>query len=105
MIGERDSVDECVHPCMATNKYNGERPAHTTGGAVDITLTYNGTPLALAQTMVSVLAWLLCQHMKTPRQIEDVKIRDLRRFLGSRLTEEDMAPYAPLWWHWSFGMM
>lgn len=75
------------------------RPPHVTGGAVDITLSWERVPLALGTDFddFSDLARL------DAFEGQPSEIRELRRILGSCLAGAGFVPYALEWWHWSFG--
>jgi D-alanyl-D-alanine dipeptidase len=79
-------------------------PPHTTGGAVDITLSFRGSPLALGTPFDSFSdrahLWALESAHQTP---EDALARGLRRMLAAALVAEGFAPYPLEWWHWSYG--
>jgi len=77
-------------------------PPHTTGGAVDLTLSWNGIPLALGTDYDSFhdeahLMWLEENAQR------DTTARNLRRLLARALRGAGFAPYPMEWWHWSFG--
>ena len=75
------------------------RPPHTTGGAVDVTLAYDGVPLALGtdyDAFAPEAALDACETSPGP-------VRDLRRLLAVTLTAAGLAGYKPEWWHWSYG--
>jgi D-alanyl-D-alanine dipeptidase len=72
---------------------------HTTGGAVDLTLAFDGVPLALGTDFDAFVAEARLDAF------EDVPgpVRDLRRLLARSLTSAGLAPYPQEWWHWSYG--
>lgn len=79
---------------------------HTTGGAVDLTLTHHGVPLALGtdwDAFVPSSAVASLEVHDTPRTAEDELARDLRRLLAAALLENGFAPLPAEWWHWSYG--
>lgn len=78
---------------------DGPRPPHVTGGALDLTLSFRGVPLALGTDFDSFVpdAW----HGSLDES--DNAVRRLRRLLGLVLTGEDFVPYPREWWHWSYG--
>jgi D-alanyl-D-alanine dipeptidase len=76
-------------------------PPHTTGGAVDLTLRWNGIDLALGTDYDSFAE---TAHLVTlEREVGDHRARELRRLLSSVLREAGFAPYPMEWWHWSYG--
>ena len=61
---------------------------HSTGGAVDLTLSdVDGEELA----------------MDTGVTVENVQVVENRRLLGIALTAVGLVNYPPAWWHWSHG--
>lgn len=77
-------------------------PPHTTGAAVDLTLTWRGEPLALGTDYDSF------SERAHPAALEelrdgDILARDLRRLLSDALLKQEFAPYPLEWWHWSYG--
>lgn len=74
---------------------------HTTGGAVDLTLTWAGRPLALGTDYDSFEP--TAHPGALERQNDGVKERDLRRMLTAVLRAEGFAPYPLEWWLWSYG--
>lgn len=79
-------------------------PPHLTGGAVDLTLTWQGVPLELGSPFdeFTPRSHLLALERTdlTPEQQLD---RDLRRLLHTVMTDGGFAPYADEWWHYSLG--
>ncbi len=83
------------------------RAGHTTGGAVDVTLSWRGLPLALG-THYDVF-----DQIAHPEYFDDFAdeslsaqeraSRDARRLLGAVMVSAGFAPYPFEWWHWSFG--
>jgi len=74
-------------------------PPHTTGGAVDLTLAFDGEPLALGTDFdsfeeQSALSWF---------ESMPGLVRSLRRTLTAAMTEAGFAPYPLEWWHFSHG--
>lgn len=76
-------------------------PPHTTGGAVDLTLAFEGQPLALGTDYDSFdeKAWIDALERESPESVEN----NLRRLMYKVLTAEGFAPYPLEWWHWSYG--
>lgn len=79
---------------------------HTTGGAVDLTLTVDGVPVAMGTDFDSFAD---AAHVRALDDVPDdadprlVLDRDLRRLLAQVLLSADIAPYPLEWWHWSYG--
>jgi D-alanyl-D-alanine dipeptidase len=71
-------------------------PPHTTGGAVDLTLSWRGAVRGLGTDFDSFLP------ESAPAALENCaagSARDLRRLLASVLLAEDMAVNDYEWWH------
>jgi D-alanyl-D-alanine dipeptidase len=77
------------------------RAGHTTGGAVDVTLSWQGTPLALGTDYDAFTA--LAHPAAFEREGADESVRDLRRLLVAVMTDAGFAPYPVEWWHFSWG--
>jgi len=75
------------------------RPPHLTGGAVDLTLGFGGTPLALG----SDFDWFDHAAHRMSFEDRDGPVRRLRRLLEGVLVGAGLAPYPLEWWHWSYG--
>jgi D-alanyl-D-alanine dipeptidase len=76
-------------------------PPHTTGGAVDLTLAYDGIPLALGTDFDDFSP---AAHLDAfEHEPADVTSASLRRLLAAVLVEQEFAPYPLEWWHWSYG--
>lgn len=75
-------------------------PPHTTGGAVDLTLSWRGAVLGLGTDFDAFLPGAalaaLEDHVVSPA-------RELRRLLASVLHAEGMSVLGSEWWHWSYG--
>lgn len=79
-------------------------PPHTTGGAVDLTLAYQGIPLALgtdfdAFTPDAAPAYL--ESVQLGREAQAA--RDARRLLAHVLGGQGFAVNPFEWWHWEHG--
>ena len=74
-------------------------PPHTTGGAVDVTLTWQGTPLALGTDPGTYVA------ASTLTALEEVPgvARELRRMLYAVMTDAGFCGIPEEWWHYSIG--
>jgi D-alanyl-D-alanine dipeptidase len=74
-------------------------PPHLTGGTVDLTLTWQGTPLALGTEFDDF----------GPRAAADAfeeyqgYVRGLRRMLYCSLRDQQFVVLAEEWWHYEFG--
>jgi D-alanyl-D-alanine dipeptidase len=81
-------------------------PPHVTGGAVDLTLTHDGRPLALGTDFDAfeddaAVGWFEAPGRGGAPGAE--LARRLRRCLASALLAQGLTPLAEEWWHWSFG--
>ena len=76
-------------------------PGHVTGGAVDLTLSYRGKPLAMGSDYddFTPRAHILSLEDEFPASSASV----FRRFMGRVLADAGFAPYPLEWWHWSYG--
>lgn len=74
-------------------------PPHQTGGAVDLTLSWNEMPLSLGTAFDDFTPRA---HL---RALEDEPglARDLRRLLHHAMVAEGFAPFDQEWWHYSWG--
>jgi zinc D-Ala-D-Ala dipeptidase len=75
-------------------------PPHTTGGAVDLTLSWRGAVLGLGSDFDAFVP------DSAPTALEDQvgrTARDLRRLLARILRDEGMTVFGSEWWHWSYG--
>ncbi len=76
-------------------------PPHTTGGAADLTLAYEGTPLTLGSDYDY---FGFASHLDSFERIDAItQASQLRRLLFKTLTAQEIAPLPQEWWHWSFG--
>jgi D-alanyl-D-alanine dipeptidase len=72
---------------------------HLTGGAVDLTLTWQGAPLALGTAFdefTELARTRAFDHVADP-------VRGLRRLLYHTLRQQDFVVLAEEWWHFEFG--
>jgi D-alanyl-D-alanine dipeptidase len=94
---------EAQHPDLAhgfvANPDEHVLAPHTTGGAVDLTLTIDGRAVALGTDFDAFDA----AAALTAFEEEPGAVRDLRRLLASCLTDAGFVPYPQEWWHWSYG--
>lgn len=77
------------------------RPGHTTGGAVDVTLSWHGVPLALGTDYDEFTP--LAHPAAFEHDGADARVRDLRRLLNAVMSDAGFAAYPFEWWHWSWG--
>jgi D-alanyl-D-alanine dipeptidase len=85
---------------ISTPSADASLPApHTTGGTVDLTLTYRGHPLALGTAFDAMVP---DAH---PLAFEDRPgpVRDLRRLLHHRMVEAGFVGDSLEWWHYEYG--
>ena len=81
---------------------SGDRdPQHTTGGAVDLTLSWDGEPLALGTDYDAFSPEAAADAFE--REGADKQIRLLRRGFAEAMAKAGFAPYRQEWWHWSYG--
>lgn len=78
----------------------GARPPHTTGGAVDLTLSWRGAALGLG---TDYDFFGETARLDAFEQEGDGLVRRLRRLLAGVMDAAGMVCYGPEWWHWSFG--
>ena len=95
---------------------------HTTGGALDLTLSVNGVAVGLgtdwdaftdraalsyfedtSQASARTTTTAHAEHEGEEAWGSPCLIRSLRRMLAAVLIEAGFAPFATEWWHWSFG--
>jgi zinc D-Ala-D-Ala dipeptidase len=74
-------------------------PPHLTGGTVDLTLSWRGTPLALGTTFDEFT------DSAATTAFEDTPgaVRALRRLLYHTLRQQGFVVLAEEWWHFEFG--
>ena len=80
---------------------DGCRPPHTTGGTVDLTLSWNGEPLALGTDFDSFDDEAASDAFEEPGA--DVRVRLLRRGFAYAMSAVGFVNYELEWWHWSYG--
>ena len=76
------------------------RPPHTTGGAMNLTLSWDGEPLAIGTDYDAFEAAATLEAFES--KSDDV-IRRLRRLMANSMMRYGFARYSPEWWHWSYG--
>lgn len=74
-------------------------PPHLTGGAVDITLTFDGAPLALGSGFDDITDRAHTAYFEGLPGLD----RDLRRALFHSMTAHDFVVYDLEWWHFEYG--
>ena len=79
----------------------GPRAPHTTGGAVDLTLSFRGTPLALGSDYDSFKPEAHALFFED--KPDKVTAKRLRRLMSSALSQAGLVCYDKEWWHWSYG--
>lgn len=79
----------------------GYIPPHTTGGAVDLTLSFEGRPLALGTEFDAFVDQAATDAFEADGC--DFLVRQLRRGLAAAMSGAGFAPYWREWWHWSWG--
>ncbi len=77
-------------------------PPHTTGGAVDLTLAYDGRPLALGSDFDEFSSSAHLASLETSERRASPESL-LRRLLFHIMINSGFAPYRIEWWHYSFG--
>jgi zinc D-Ala-D-Ala dipeptidase len=74
-------------------------PPHLTGGSLDLTLTWHGTPLALGtgfDDVTSLAEAAALEHIPSGD-------RELRRLLFHAMAAQDFVIYRGEWWHFEYG--
>ena len=94
--GDRSVSEGFVAPAA-----KGDRPPHTTGGVVDLTLSFAGRALALGTEFDAFVDSARAEAFETDGA--DPHIRRLRRALAAAMTAAGFVPYWREWWHWSYG--
>lgn len=79
----------------------GCRPPHTTGGTVDLTLSWLDQPLALGTDYGSFDSEAAVRAFEGPSA--DARVRSLRRGFAYAMSAAGFVPYDKEWWHWSHG--
>ncbi|MCY4271012.1 MAG: hypothetical protein OXF00_00010 [bacterium] len=95
--GERAADRGFVAPVSG----DGCRPPHTTGGTVDLTLSWLDQPLALGTDYDSFEEDAATHAFEQPGA--DVRVRLLRRGFAYAISAAGFVPYDEKWWHWSHG--
>jgi D-alanyl-D-alanine dipeptidase len=74
-------------------------PPHVTGGAVDLTLTFDGAALALGTSFDAFIP----QANAIAFEDTDSSVRSLRRLLYWRMSEQGFVGIRSEWWHFEYG--
>lgn len=98
-LGEFYDRDGSMAEYVAPVRDDAIRPPHTTGGTVDLTLSWQGEALALGTDFDSFSPDAHFDAFET----EDSVVRRLRRLLAEVMVDAGFAPYRYEWWHWSYG--
>lgn len=94
-----DLAPDGIDLVAAPSEDPAEPPPHLTGGAVDLTLTWQGAPLALGTTFdefTDVTATTAFEEISGSE-------RKLRRLLYHTLRSQGFTVLAEEWWHFEFG--
>jgi D-alanyl-D-alanine dipeptidase len=75
-------------------------PPHLTGGTVDVTLSWQGMPLALGTGFDEFTPAAHTAHLEDG---DDVRARDLRRLLVHVMRAAGFIAYRDEWWHFEYG--
>jgi D-alanyl-D-alanine dipeptidase len=80
-------------------------PAHLTGGTVDLTLSYDGIPLALGTPFDDFRPVAHAAHFEhaTPIDERERVVRDLRRMLVAAMAGAGFVVLHCEWWHFEHG--
>jgi D-alanyl-D-alanine dipeptidase len=80
-------------------------PAHLTGGTVDLTLSFDGIPLALGTPFDDFRPPAHADHLEGPSPLDERQrvVRDLRRLLASGMAAEGFVILHCEWWHFEHG--
>lgn len=76
-------------------------PPHTTGGTVDLTLCFEGHPLALGSAFDEFTEQAYADAFERPSA--ERRVRDLRRLLWHAMHDGGFRGHRLEWWHYSFG--
>jgi len=91
---DKDTLFEAAHQYIAVPQIAG----HPTGGAIDIQLVQQGTPIEFGTTI-----WDFTKHSKTFATSISAETRSNRLLLRSILLQSGFAPFDGEWWHFSYG--
>ena len=89
---------------VALPRVSYDRPApHTTGGAVDLTLTFRGAPLEMGTGFDDFSPRAQTRWLEEDPHPTDREARGHRRMLYHLMAGAGFANYAGEWWHYSYG--
>lgn len=89
---------------VALPSTNPRTPApHSTGGTVDLTLSWAGTPLALGTDFDEFSELAYADSLEGPGGDSERVPRDLRRMLVSAMHAQGFVVLAREWWHFEYG--
>jgi D-alanyl-D-alanine dipeptidase len=94
-----NSDPDAEDPVAPPSDDPAQPPPHLTGGAVDLTLTWQGMPLALGTAFdefTSLAMTTAFENLAGPK-------RTLRRLLYHTLRRQGFVVLAEEWWHFEFG--
>lgn len=75
-------------------------PPHATGGTVDLTLTWEGHPLALGTGFDAFVPEAAAAALEPDGP---TLARDLRRLLARAMSSAGFVGHPQEWWHWEYG--
>ncbi len=81
------------------NRDPANPPPHATGGAVDLTLTWQGTPLGLGTGFDDITSRAQIRHFEAV----DGLIQQARRHLFHLMGDAGFVVFPHEWWHWEWG--
>ena len=81
----------------------GTPTPHSTGGTVDLTLSWEGTPLALGTDFDEFSELAFADALEGPSGESERVSRDLRRMLVSTMHSRGFVVLAREWWHFEYG--
>lgn len=82
---------------------NAAPSPHSTGGTVDLTLTYKSRPLNLGTNFDDFLPQAHSDAFESATSAGDVLVRDLRRLLRYVLVSNGFVQLECEWWHFEYG--
>ena len=97
-------VERLLDDFVAKPVKRPERPApHTTGGAVDLTLSLDGVPLDMGTGFDALVNMAHTDWYEKAVKPKDLAIRDQRRLLYHVMAEVGFVSYDCEWWHYAYG--
>lgn len=82
---------------------NDNPPAHTTGGAVDVTLLYNGKYLNLGCNFDEFCDRTYTNYYKDNKDLESIKIHKYRMILYNSMIKAGFTNLETEYWHYDYG--